>query len=105
MNKLVFGQPIPHEMLAATGLYLPSRGPSGTKVRRSYAMKANPNPCLLMYGAGPDGVICKRCVHLFRQGGNKTFCKCKLRGKATHGPATDHYANWPACGKYEEVKK
>lgn len=21
-------------------------------------------------------------------GGNKTFCKCKLRGKATRGPAT-----------------
>lgn len=103
--KLVFGQPIPQELLRIHGLYRQQRGPSGGKVRKSYAMKDTRNPCLRMWGNGPDGAICKNCIHLYGTGGNKKFFKCQMRGKATSGPGTDHYANWPACGKFQREEK
>jgi hypothetical protein len=59
--------------------------------------KGKINPCLALYGKGPEGKRCKECKLLFR---HLRFFKCELRG-FTHGPATDHRANWPACGKFE----
>lgn len=57
------------------------------------------NPMLKIYGHS-DGRKCKYCVHfIVKKMGNKYF-KCALR-KITNGPATDHRANWPACGKFE----
>ena len=102
MSALVFGQPIPRELLSQAGLTREQRGPSGGKIRKSYAMKDRRNPCLTMWGAGPDGAICKTCVHLYGTGNNKKFFKCAMRGKPTSGPATDHYANWPACAKFQK---
>lgn len=99
-KQLIFGQPIPREMLTASGLRREDRM-WGHTVKKSHAMKAKANPCIRMYGPGPENTICKKCVHLNRHaGGNKSFLKCTLRGKPTHGPATDHYANWPACANY-----
>ena len=61
------------------------------------------NPCLALYGQGPEGKTCKGCKHLYYQGGvgvAGSYLKCAMR-KNTRGPGTDHKASWPACGKYE----
>lgn len=57
------------------------------------------NPCLKLYGLGPEGARCGTCKHLvrFRRGG--TWYKCDLR-TMTHGANTDHRVRWPACGRY-----
>lgn len=58
------------------------------------------NPCVRLYGPGPEGVKCKECRLFIRKGGHsKTYFKCELRGD-TNGPGTDHRANWPACGRF-----
>lgn len=61
------------------------------------------NPCLALYGNGPDGAICRYCVHCrYRAQSNRVrYWKCDLR-KLTHGAATDHRVGWPACGRYEK---
>lgn len=59
------------------------------------------NPCLRVYGSGPDGAICKLCRHLIAKKFDKTYYKCALRAN-TNGPATDHRVRWPACGRYEK---
>lgn len=62
--------------------------------------KKSVNPCVELYGEGPKNKRCKHCRHfIVHQHGNRYF-KCAFR-KITHGPATDHRANWPTCGKYE----
>jgi hypothetical protein len=62
------------------------------------------NPCVQVFGKGPDGAICKSCAYLFaHQPGNKRFYKCELRN-FTHGAASDHKVRWPACGRYEAAK-
>lgn len=58
------------------------------------------NPCLKAYGEGPAGMVCKTCKHLIAKKWDKTYYKCALR-KNTNGPATDHRAGWPACGRYK----
>lgn len=97
-----FGQPVPKAILTRHGIKRIT-----THNRKSYAMKHNRNPCLNMYGNGPEGQTCKGCVHLYATGtrSEKRFLKCKMRGPATGGPGTDHYAGWPACAKYEEAKR
>ena len=58
------------------------------------------NPCVRTHGLGPAGAKCKTCSLLYRTTGySNTYFKCELR-PYTHGPATDHRANWPACAKY-----
>ncbi len=61
------------------------------------------NPCLALYGPGPQGQTCKGCIHLrylTSANPNARHWKCDLR-KVTHGAATDHKVRWPACGRYE----
>ena len=59
------------------------------------------NPCVRMFGRGPEGSICKICKHLdYHQPGNKRFYKCYLR-PFTRGPGSDHRVRWPACAKFE----
>jgi hypothetical protein len=57
------------------------------------------NPCVRLYGFGPENEICKNCRLLFWHCCSRKYFKCELRG-CTHGPATDHRANWPACGRF-----
>lgn len=60
------------------------------------------NPCLLVYGPGPEGAICWDCEHLFRRGYHtRHYLKCDLR-KETRGAGSDHRARWPACGRFLE---
>jgi hypothetical protein len=58
------------------------------------------NPLLALYGPGPEGAICRDCVHLERHQYGTTFYKCDLR-RNTSSPTTDHRVRWPACGKFE----
>lgn len=58
------------------------------------------NPCIAVYGSGPDGAKCKTCSHLYCKSYGNRYYKCDLR-KTSNGPATDHRVNFPSCGKYE----
>ena len=60
----------------------------------------DPNPCVKVFGYGPEGAICKTCVYLYYHQFTKRYYKCKLR-PSTHGPATDHRVGYRACRKYE----
>lgn len=82
----------------------------GNEVREAKALKNksgsfNENPCIPVYGKGPDGTRCKHCKYLFGVQHSKTYYKCELRGKPTGGPATDHRVNWPSCGKFEKEEQ
>jgi len=70
---------------------------------KTMARVENPNPCVKIYDFGPKDKRCKHCVHLFSYGNTRNYFKCDLR-RVTHGPATDHRANWQTCGKFEEKK-
>lgn len=63
---------------------------------------SNPNPCVGLYGKGPEGKRCKHCRLLTGHRFSRTYYKCQLRGD-THGPATDHRVNWDACSKFIET--
>jgi hypothetical protein len=59
------------------------------------------NPCITLYGNGPEDARCKDCCHLLRlRYHDKTYIKCEMR-KITHGAGSDHRAGWLACGKFE----
>jgi hypothetical protein len=57
------------------------------------------NPCIAVFGKGPEKTRCKSCVHFIRKQYRGTYFKCKFRGD-TNGPGTDHRANWPTCGRF-----
>lgn len=56
-------------------------------------------------GSGPEGEICKTCIHYCRRGGNaKVYLKCGLMRKHwTSGPGTDIKAGDPACRLWESA--
>lgn len=62
------------------------------------------NPCVRLYGLAEPAAKCKDCRLFIRHEMSKTYFKCELRG-ITHGPATDHRANWPACGRFQQTEK
>jgi hypothetical protein len=57
------------------------------------------NPCVRLHGLAEPAAKCKDCQLFIRKHYSKTYFKCALRGD-TNGPATDHRANWPACGRF-----
>ena len=57
------------------------------------------NPCVRRFGLAEPAAKCKECRLFIRKHYAKTYFKCALRGD-TNGPATDHRANWPACGRF-----
>lgn len=65
--------------------------------------KNKSNPCIDVYGKGPEGTRCKTCVHLYAKSYANTYYKCGLR-KNTNGPGSDHKVNFTTCGKYQESK-
>jgi len=95
-------------MIEAASLWgdadLPSVQQTGVKPTRYNALKAvklKENPCVALYGSGPEGALCKGCHHLRNVDYHgKVYHKCELR-KATHGRATDHRPRWPVCARYE----
>lgn len=62
--------------------------------------RTNTNPLLPIYGTytQESGQKCKNCGHLKRY---RNWFKCALRRKG--GPATDHQANYKACGKFVAI--
>ena len=84
----LFGEPITEP--------LPAQKPKPEKVVG--------NPCILVYGTGPDGQTCKGCVHLryaLMRNPNARHWKCDRR-VLTHGRGSDHKVSFPACAKYEK---
>ena len=66
-------------------------------------LSTEPNPCVRLWGVGPDEAKCKTCTHLVaRRYYPRTYYKCDLR-KMSASTATDHRVSWRACGKYEPV--
>lgn len=59
------------------------------------------NPMRRLLGPGPEGALCKSCVHLRCLRYANRYYKCDLRNLA-HGPATDQRVNWKACAKWEK---
>lgn len=60
------------------------------------------NPCINLYGKGPEGKQCGDCEHLIRDHHHGAiYPKCELR-KLTRGPGSDHRVRWPTCGKFEQ---
>ena len=72
------------------------------KFRKSKSGVFISNPCIAVYGKGPDGIKCKSCEHLLVRKFSKWYFKCALR-KISSSPATDHRVNWPACSKYHPI--
>ena len=64
-------------------------------------LSTEPNPCVRLWGLGPEGEKCKTCDRLnVRCYGDHRYYKCALR-KETAGPGTDHRVGWRACAKWE----
>lgn len=68
--------------------------------------KADPNPCVALYGRDPQGRKCKACGLLSPRGlgHSKRWYKCLLRRASydTHklgAASTDHRVNWNACAR------
>lgn len=62
------------------------------------------NPCVAIFGIGPEGKKCRTCALLYRSMHSRCYLKCRLR-KHTNGPGSDHKARWPACAKYSEEQQ
>ena len=73
------------------------------QIKKLHLVEVPTNPLIAVFGPGPGGARCKTCRHLFCNERSRRYYKCDLR-RCSHGPATDHRINWPACGKYEPVK-
>jgi hypothetical protein len=59
------------------------------------------NPCVALYGKGPEGTTCGQCVQIAGISMAKTFYKCRLRTN-THGAKSDHKLRYPTCGRFEQ---
>jgi hypothetical protein len=57
------------------------------------------NPCVSVYGDGPDGTTCRTCSRLFWSGNARAHSKCELR-RYSRCAVTDHSQNFKTCGKY-----
>ncbi len=62
------------------------------------------NPCVRLYGAGPDDKQCKDCVHLYTFHQSARWFKCDQRPRHRKGISGDHRVRWPACAKYQKVE-
>ena len=69
---------------------------------RATQRKEAGNPLIAQYGPGPEGRMCRECVHFLRvHYHDKNYMKCDLR-KLTHGAGSDHRSRWPTCGHFVE---
>ena len=60
------------------------------------------NPCIKLYGPGPEAKRCGDCTHIKVMGGySKRIYKCDLR-PITGGEASDHRLKWHTCEKFED---
>jgi hypothetical protein len=95
-KKPVFGVDRDPGVVAA----LPSYGGRGYP---KVPLSKQPNPMVVVHGLADPARICGDCRFLVWKGGHAhRYYGCEQRGKMTHGPATDHLVNWPACSLFEE---
>lgn len=70
--------------------------------------RIEPNPCVALYGPGPEGKRCRSCsLLLLRDNGNRRWYKCFYRRagydvRKMGAASTDHRVSWNACGRYRE---
>ncbi|MEN6547729.1 MAG: hypothetical protein ABFE07_16975 [Armatimonadia bacterium] len=67
-------------------------------------LSTEPNPCVRLWGPGPEGAKCRTCtllVLVVRYGAGRRYYKCRMR-RMSMSEATDHRVGWRACAKYEE---
>ena len=70
--------------------------------KQKLGRKSKTNPCIDVWGPGPEGKQCGTCAFFAKGVYQATMLyKCKKRGM-THGAGTDHKVRYPACAKYEE---
>jgi hypothetical protein len=62
------------------------------------------NPCIKIWGTGPEGTKCGSCEHHYFRQYSKKYPKCDKRGD-TGSASTDHSSRYPSCGKYEPKTK
>jgi hypothetical protein len=95
MSLDLFGNPIE----SAAG----ASAPAPLEKKKRHTGPPAVNPCIALYGQGPAMQCCKGCVHLRYAPARRVarYWKCDLR-QLSHGAATDHKVNWPACGRYEK---
>lgn len=100
MNDEIHGDSLPLEPV--WGIRLPLFPEWEAAQRAKFAGKPKGrNPCIALYGRGPEGAICGECVHLKRvRYHTRQYPKCGLRTE-THGAGTDHRVKWPTCGRFE----
>ena len=59
------------------------------------------NPCVQLWGRGPDNERCATCAHLVKMSQAKTWFKCDVRSDLTHSARTDQRVGWEACARWE----
>lgn len=60
------------------------------------------NPLVRAYGFDPKGRLCGGCALLSKhRQSSRAWFKCALR--APGGRASDHFARWNACAKFQEA--
>ena len=75
----------------------------GTPIPTPLKHKGRPkvNPCIKVWGTGPDGAKCGTCQHHYFIRYSRKYPKCGKRGDKGSA-STDHSSRYPACGAYEE---
>ena len=68
---------------------------------RELTVPRSVNPCIALYGPGPEGMTCGRCDQMYYVEYARRYWKCGVRDN-TGGPATDHRRGWPTCGKFQQ---
>lgn len=66
------------------------------------ADRVSDNPCVQLWGFGPDGKTCGDCAHLLVLQQSRRWYKCGLRHDLTHSHKTDQLRRWQACGRFVE---
>lgn len=67
-------------------------------------LSTEPNPCVRLFGEGPEGAKCKTCALLLTTyGAGRKYYKCSLR-RMSRCEATDHRVSWRACAKWEDSR-
>jgi hypothetical protein len=94
VTRLVFG-----EITRDEAERLPIDIHHPTPEERLVDAKPKMNPCVRVFGPGPEGATCKECMFLECYTTNKNWYKCAMR-PYSRGPGTDHRKNWPACDRY-----
>lgn len=66
------------------------------------ADRISDNPCVQMWGFGPEGKTCGDCAHLYGMKQARTWYKCQLRADLSHSRKSDQRIRWPACSRFTE---